>query len=322
MSAEQLELFNQPIPEVIERLTFNQFMRLFKALYWDKKKESKRTGSICNYMVIHFDGKFIDTMGRHETLSLLNWLRTVKNYKAWSLIKARSILRLMFNVIEIWKEDGLVGGYDFTSVRLPRKNPTFKVVMPTPPRPTLFLNPMEFRGWIKAAKKAGDFGFEAAFKLGLWFRLSPIDLENLNDSEIDEQAFEIRVHRRHTITDRNPEGCLQVIALTEKAWAFINRCRQYRKKGETKIIPIQINARRRFAKIRKIAREMGLRDMTLSALRRSGADYILEKGYTKDAVSDALGHTTDKIVEKHYASKKRAPYRREITAELVAGFTE
>lgn len=321
MSSEQLDLFDQPIPPVVERLTFNQLMRLFKRAHWDRKKEAARQTALCNYMVEFFDGRPIEAIGRQDTINLITWLRTKKNLGAWMLIKARGIMRLMFNLAEIWREDGFVEGHDVHALALPRKNPTFKVPAIRAPKPQLFLFPFEFRGYIRAARKVGDWGFEAAFKMGLWFRLSPIDLENLNDDEIDEQAFEIRVHRRHTITDINPTGCLQVIKLTEKAWALIDRCRRARRPGEKLILPIQLNKRRRFAKIRKAAVAAGFRDMTLSALRRAATDYLLEKGYSKETVADAAGHTTTKMLDPHYSRKKHAPHRYAVTNELVESFS-
>jgi len=63
-----------------------------------------------------------------------------------------------------------------------------------------------------------------------------------------------------------------------------------------------------------------LLDATLSAFRRSASDFLLEKGYSREAVADALGHTTEKIVDAHYASKKHAPYRRDVTHDLVVNF--
>lgn len=317
---QQLDLFDQPLPEVVTRLTFNQAMRFFRANHWDTKKGAAKTDSLCRYMVEFFDGRFIDLIGRQDTVNLLNWLRLKKGAGAWYLIRARGILRLLYNRFDIWKEDGAVGGHDLSGLALPRRNPTFKVPAPQPPKPQVFLSPFEHRGWIRAARGAGDLGFEAAFKLGLWFRLSPIDLENLNDDEIDEQAFEIRIQRRHTITEKTPAGAPQVIKLTEKAWALIERCRRYRKPGDKMILPIRVNKRRRFAKIRKLAVASGLRDMTLSVLRRSASDFLLERNFPVDAVSDALGHTTDKIVNFHYSSKKRAPHRGKITTELVDAF--
>jgi len=316
----QLDLFDQPLPHAITRLTFNQGMRLFQELHWFRTRQGKNSESLCRYIVVFFEGRSVDNIGRQDTFNLLAWLRTEKKQGGWSLIKARAIVRLMYNKLELWKEDGIVGPYDFTGVLLPRKNPTFKVPTPKPPKPQLFISPFEFRGWIKAARKAGDVVFEAAFRFALWFRLSPIDLENLNDDEIDEQAFEIRLFRRHTKTALNPGGCPQTIELTEKAWALINRCRQHRRPGE-KLILNMVNKRRRFAKIRKIAREMGLRDITLSVFRRSASDHLMEQGFSKEAVADSLGHTTEKIVDFHYASKKRAPFRRQVTEELTTKFT-
>jgi len=319
MTDHQLNLFDQPLPQRVERLNYTQAMRLFVRFHYGKLRSSSRHDALVRYMEEFFYVKPIETIGRQDTINLLKWLKEEKKQGAWGIIAARGIQRLLFNKLELWKEDGYLGEYDLRALQLPRKNPTFQVPVPKPTRPQVFLNPMEFRGWIKAARRADDFWFEAAFKFGLWFRLSPIDLENLNDDEIFDNDMEIRVHRRHTKTDRQPDGCLQVIELTEKAWALIERCRRYRKPGTKLILPM-INKRRRFAKIRKIAKSMGLKDMTLSALRRSASDHLLEKGFPKEAVADGMGHTTTKMLDPHYSRKKHAPHRRILTRELVSSF--
>lgn len=320
MEGQQLDLFDQPTPELIEKMTFNQFMRLFKRVHLDRKKEGPRLEALCRHMVEFFDGRMIDTIGRQDTRNLLNWLRASKNLGPWTLIKARSVLRLMFNLAETWKEDGFIEGHDTSRLSLPRKNPTLKTERPKAPRPEIFLSPFQFRGWIKAARQANDLGFEAAFRFGIWFRLSPIDLENFNDDEVDNSAFEVRIRRRHTKTDKDPAGCLQVIKLTERAWAWIERCRRFRKAGEKRIISISVNKRRRFAKIRKIAVGMGLQDVTLCVFRRSASDYLLSKGFAKGSVADSLGHTTEKMVDAHYSRMRYSPDRLKITTELLKTF--
>lgn len=314
------DLFDQAIPERPESLTFNQGMRLFRLLHWDRKDTAPQNESVCRYLVEFFDGRMLHLIGRQDANNCLTWLRTTKVLGAWSLIKARMILTLLFNKFDEWKEDGVAAGYNFSGLALPRKNPGKMATKVAAPKPTVFISPWEFRKWLKMAVKANDDGFAAAFKLGLWCRLAPIDIEHLNDSEVDDEAFEIRVYRRHTKTDKNPTGCLQVISMTEKLWAEINRCRRFRKPGETRIIPIQVNKRRRFAKIRKLARAHGMRDITLGVLRRSASDFLLEENFSADAVADAMGHTTTKVLDHHYSSKKRTPFRREISQKLTESF--
>ncbi len=228
--------------------------------------------------------------------------------------------RLMFNMAEVWRDDGFVHGHDLRNLQLPRVNPTFKTDPPAKSRPETFISPSIFRSWIKACRAADDLAYEAAFKFAVWFRLSPIDLKNLNDDELDEEAFELRIRRRHTITDKNPHGCLQVIKLDEQSWAMIARCRRFRKPGNKLLFDIQTNGKKRFLKIRKIGMKMGLRSITLSVFRRSASDHLLAKGYQRSHVADALGHTTEKNLDPHDSSKRHAPYRGQITRELTGAF--
>lgn len=318
MSGDQLELFEQRPPTLIDTLIFNQAWRLFFELHWSRRKESTRADALCRYIVAFFDGRLIHTITRQDGENLIHHLKTHRNQGPWSLIKARTILRLMFNKLEQWRDDGYAGDYDVSRLLLPKRNPGKAIPSIKAPKREVFHSPFEIRSWIRLARRVGDDGLVSILRLGLWLRLSPIDLEALDDSEIDEEAFEVRIHRRHTKTPRNPVGCLQVIPMTERVWAEINRCRRYRKPGETRVLYF-VNMRRRFGRIRKLARALGMRDLTLGAFRAAAAAALEKGGFDIRTIAQGHGHTTTKMMESHYLPN-RNPHLRKATQELVKKF--
>ncbi len=293
------DLFDQPLPAVVETLTFNQAWRLFYELHWSKKKNSTRSDAIGRYILAFFDGRLIHTIGRQDGENLMHHLRVFRKQGPWGQIKGRTILNLMFSKLEQWRDDGWAGDRDFSKVLLPRRNPGKAIPVIKAPKRAIFHTPFEIRGWIKMARQVGDERLVSIIRLGLWLRLSPIDLEALNDAEIDEEAFEVRVYRRHTITPRNPVGCLQTIPLTERCWGEINRCRTHRKPGVATILDFS-NIRRRFSKVRKLARERGMRDLTLGAFRAAAAAALELGGFDIRTIAQGHGHTTTKMMENHY----------------------
>ncbi len=320
LSGEQLELFDQRPPSIVETLTFNQAWRLFFDLHWSRRKEASRAEALCRYIVAFFDGRLIHTIGRQDGENLIDHLSKVKRQGPWSLIKARSILRLIFHKLEQWKDDGYAGNCDVSRLLLPKRNPGKAIPAMVTPRRVVFHSPFEVRGWINLARLAGDEGLVSTIRLGLWLRLSPIDLEHLDDSEIDEEAFEVRVYRRHTITPKNPQGCLQRIPLTEKVWGEIARCRKYRRPNETRIL-YWCNMRRRFAKLRKMARAKGMRDITLGAFRAAAAAALEKDGFDIRTIAQGHGHTTTKMVESLYLPD-RNPHLRKATGKLAEIFDD
>lgn len=295
--------------------------RLFHEHHWKRKKEATRADSLGRYILEYFDGRAVNLIRGQDVDNLLHWLETVKGQGPWSLIKARSLVRLVFNKAEEWREDGGVGGHDFSRLLLPKRNPGKSSKAIRTPPPIDHANPWEYRTWIKLARQVGDRKLVAALRIGIWCRLSPIDLIELDDSEVDEAKFEIRVRRRHTRTPKNPAGILQTIHLTERIWGEIAVCRQYRKAGTSRIID-STNLRRRMAKVRKLARLKGITTaLTLRILRRSAAQHLREAGYDDSVLQEALGHTTTKMARERYTHGP-SPHLKKATAEIVKTFSE
>ena len=320
MSSEP-DLFTPAIPRDVETLFFGQLAQLFYEHHWRFRKESKNAAPIFRYLCEHFYGVAVHTMRGQNVDNCMAWLASEKNQGAWSLIKARSLIRLMFMKAEEWREDGGVGDHSFARAVLPKRNPgrTSKPIKPPPP--IQHATPWEYRAWIKAARAAGDRKLVAALRIGIWCRLSPADLLMLDESEIDEGKFEIRVRRRHTRTPRNPAGVLQVCHLTEKIWGEIAVLRQFRKAGVTRLVDTT-NLRRRLAKVRKAAAEKGVTlRLNLRVLRRSAAQHLRDAGFDDSVIAEALAHTTTKMVRERYTVGP-TPHLKRATRSIVAAFDE
>ncbi len=323
--AEQLDLFAQPVAERIEFLTFNQAVNLFVAIYWNRKKMAASTRSTLRYLVSFFDGRLIHLIGRQDMQNVMHHLANnilnCRNGKMGlgpsAINKAKMIMTLLYRKLEEWKLDGVVGDHDFSRLTLPSRNPGLLVKRLNEEPDDRFYSPWEYRQWLRAARSIGDYGLVDAIRLGVWLRLSPIDLVELNDDEID--GMEIRVYRRHTKTDQNPKGQLQVCALTEKVWGLIERCRRYRNPGEKRILNL-VNKRRRLKRLRKKVIEMGGRDFTLRHLRKSGSGRLFELGYDIQTVQEGNGHASPRTTRKWY-TPPRNPNLRKATQKLVEEYS-
>lgn len=313
-----MDLFDQPIPSAVTRLTFNQAMRLFTSIYWRTKKMHKNTKSFERYLVSYFDGRFIEAIGRQDVENMRTYMHQRHSLGISAVNKCHMIMELLYNKLEDWKEDGWADGYDFSGLTLPRRNPGALVDKVKEPAGTRFITPWEFRKIYHFTLNLGDHELADMIRFGIWSRLSPIDLLNLNDSEINETRFHLEVYRRHTMTTKNPLGCLQVVPLTEKMWGLIERRRRYRNKGETKIF-IAKNMRRRLAKIRKLAINAGMEDFTLRDLRRSGSGHLHEKGVDLETRADGLGHRTTRMTKAHYTPNTK-PHLKKSSEILVESF--
>jgi integrase len=312
----QSDLFDQPIPEAPETLTFNQAMTIFRELHWGRKKMATKTGSFERYMIGFFDGRLIHGMGRLDCEQLRHHLTTTRGLKVSTVNKAHMILALLFSKLGQWQADGVAGGYDFTRLKMPRSNPGKAVKMPKviPDQP--FHDPFVIRRYIRLARQMGEEGLSLAIRLGWIFRVSPIDLWELNDAEINEERMEIRIWRRHTKTERTPQGALQIIKLTESAWGAINRAREFRKPGETRIFTwTEAQRRRKLRRLRTRAKKEGLPGVNWLDLRRGAGGYLDEKGFDVRDRKDALGHTNEKTTITYY-SKRVNPRGRRFTEEL------
>lgn len=315
------DLFDQPIPAQPEILFWPQFWRLFDEHHWRYLKESSRAGALIRYILAEWQGRAFHLIRAQDADNLLKILATKYGQGPWSLQKARMIIRLVFNKAERWKEDGGVGNVDLTRLLLPRRNPGKHSTPIQSPPPIEHVSPWEYRTWIRLAREIGDRKLVAALRIGIWCRLSPIDLVQLDDSEVDETKFEIRVFRRHTRTSKNPAGVLQRIHLTERIWGEIAVCRQFRRPGVTGIID-QTNLRRRMAKIRKLAVARGIHTrFSLRILRRSAAQHLKDVGYDDGVIAEALAHTTTKMVRERY-TVGASPNLKKATVEIVEVFDE
>jgi integrase len=222
-----------------------------------------------------------------------------RTYGASAVNKAHMTLTNMFNRLEDWKEDGWVGGHNISGLALPRRNPGLLVKRLKEPARDRYITPMEYRCYYKIARQLGFDEIASAIRFAIWSHLAPIDLFELNDKEIDEGAWLIRVYRRHTKTDQNPMGSLQIVHLTEKMWAVINRQRQFRAPNEKRIFIIT-NRRRNLAKIRKIARQNGYPDFSWRDLRKAGSGYLHGKGVDRQTRADILGHGDPRVTDTYY----------------------
>lgn len=296
--SEQMDLFDQPIPEVITTLTFNQAVRLFVDFHWGKKPSYWKTKTYLDDLVSYLCGRLLHTITRQDIYELRDLLAK-RHVQASGQNKPHMILTVLMNKFEEWKEDGWVGHYDISGLHLPRRNPGLLVKRLKEPARARFIKPLEYRAYYKICLEVGYFDVAQAIRFGIWGHLAPIDLFSLNDSEIDESAWQIRLYRRHTKTSKNPQGSLQVIELTERMWAELARIRRFRKPGETTYFNI-VNRRRKLAKIRKMAISRGYPDFSWLDLRKAGSGYLYEKGVPREVRAAILGHSDPRVTDRHY----------------------
>lgn len=320
----QLDLFDQPIPLVVDRLTFDQAMRLFVAVHFGTKKMYLNCRAFIRYAVMGLGGQYLDTIGRADVQRLLMALAkpdaiTLRRALGPSARnKVRMIIMLLFNKYYEWRDDGWAGGHDLRKLVLPNNNPASGTPHLEEPVDDRFFSPWEFRTWIRLAKRLNDFDMVNIIRLGVWLRLSPIDLENLNDDEIDEQNMRIKIYRRHTKTDKNPQGCVQIIPITEKIWGLIQTCKRYRRPGIKTILNFR-NDRRRLGKLRKLVRLEGYTDFTWRHLRRTGSGHLFKKGVDFQIIVDGQGHRDPRTTRRYYVPKEN-PGLRKATEILVKDF--
>lgn len=279
---------------------------------------SKKTGALTEHLVRSFDGRSIETIGRQDVINMRRRLEKM-GYGIAYIGKAHMMLKLMYNKFEAWKSDGWAGGYDFSKLKLPHKNPATMIRKPKDPARDRFITPWEFKRLIKFAKRLNDWDMVDILKMGIWCRLSPIDLKEFNDDEVSENQWQIQLRRRHTIMPNNPEGSIQIIPLKEKMWGLIARRRQFRKEGDKRLLNF-CNFKRRFNKLRKLATEEGILPFQLRDFRRSGSGFLWNLGFDVKSIADGNGNTTT-ITERHYIPKTR-PHLNKQVAELVAHFDD
>ncbi len=295
--SEQLDLFSQPLPLVITTLTFDQAIKLFVEFYWKGKKSYIPTKTYLDELTVYLSGRQLHSIGRQDIHNLRSHLSR-RGVGPSGLNKPHMILTLLLNKFEEWREDGWLDKYDLSGLQLPRRNPGLLVKRLKEPPRHRFIKPLEFRAYYKIATELGFIDIAKAIRFGIWAHLAPIDLFGLNDSEIDESAWQIRVYRRHTKTDQNPKGSLQVIELTERMWAELERIKRFRRPDETRYFNI-INRRKKLAKIRKIAKERGYPDFTWLDLRKAGSGYLHGK-VPREVRAHMLGHSDPRVTDRHY----------------------
>lgn len=305
LESQQLELFDQPlIAEVIYQLTFNQAMRLFEEFRWGKKKVAKQTEKIRKILVCFFDGRMLHTISSIDVENMIAYFLKYefepgKTYGPSAVNKAHMTLTVMFNFYYKSKDHGWLGNHQVGELKLPKTNPGLLVKRLQEPARRRFITPLEFRAYYKIARQLGYLDIANAIVFGIWSALAPIDLFALNDNEVDESAWQIHVYRRHTKTDQNPRGSLQIVYLTEKMWALIDRQRRYRHPNEKRIFVIK-NRRRKLAKIRKIALEKKYQDFSWRDLRKAGSGLLHKEGYDDQVRADILGHQDPRMTRAHY----------------------
>lgn len=320
--AVQGDLFDQPIPERPEFLYWPQFWRLFVEHHWHRCVDATKHAAICRYILEMWQGRLLH-MIREQDIKNLLWDLSKPPYSqgAWALIKARSIVHSAMECAISWQEDGGVGNVDLTRCQVPRRNPVTKKTRIQEPAPIDSLSPWEWRKWVRYAKQEDDDVLVSALRIGIWGKISPADLLELNDDEIFDDAMEIRLYRRHTKNPKTPGGQLQVIKMTERFWGEIERLRRFRCPG-VKWLVNTTNWRRRLAAVRKRAKDDGcFIRFRLQLLRRSGAQRLKDLGWDSKTNADGMGLTTPKVLEKRYAVGL-SPKLREATAALVKEYNE
>ncbi len=296
--SEQLDLFEQPPPEVVTVLTVNQAVRIFVRLYWKRKKMYKGSLQYLNDIVSFLNGRLLHTITRQDIRNLRAYV-AARGVGISGQNKPHMIFTLMVNKLEEWREDGWAGGHDISGLHLPRHNPGLLVKRAKEKPHLRFITPLEYRAYFKIARELGYHDMAAAIRFGIWAHLSPIDLFALNEDEVDESAWQIHVYRRHTRTDQNPLGSLQVIELTEKMWGALQGQRKYRSPDEKRFFVIT-NRRRKLATIRKVARERGYPDFTWAHLRKAGSGYLHNEGVGRTIRAHILGHKDERVTDRHY----------------------
>jgi hypothetical protein len=305
-----------------ETLLWPQFYTIFFDHHFHSCKDATYAAALIRYILIEWQDRPLHLTRAQDTENLLKVLRDKYGQGGWQLIKARAFIRNAINKAERWKEDGGVGPYDFSLLQLPRRNPgKFSQPVKEPP-PIEKLSPWEWRLWMRVAKRLDDQVLMSMIRIGVWGRLSPIDLIELNDDEIFDDAMEIRLYRRHTRTPRNPVGCLQVIQMTEKFWAEIERMRRFRRPGEKRIFPLTHSQRRsHLDRARYWANKWGINiRFRLQLLRRSGAQRLKDLGVDDKTNADGMGLTSTRVLERRYAVGV-SPNLRRNTEQLVKEYS-
>lgn len=329
MPDELLQL--DPLPEVIERLTISQALRFFIRVYWGEKKMYRNTRSFIRYIMAFFNDAahperapgWIDRIGRGDMTALMQALAAgavpgqLQPLGASGRNKVLTILRLMYRLLEECRDDGWAYGHNWERLALPRRDPAKRVRKVREPKDPRFFSPWHFRIWIRLAKGRGDFDLANAIRLGVWFRLAPIDLLELNDDEIFDADMQILVYRRHTKNERNPQGEIQSIHMTEKQWGLLQTMRRFRRPGDKRIVNKR-NLRRRLRRLRDDFTKLGHSDFTLRHLRRSWSGHAHNKEVDIDTIAAGLGNTP-KTARAFYVPSS-TPRLRAVEAELAADF--
>lgn len=307
------ELFSRPIPKRPEELSFLQGMDLFENLHWNSRSMATRTAALIRYLRAFFDEHSLHAIGRQDVVRLRAHL-TARGLSVSYVNKGQGILKNLYNRFTLWKEDGWAGGYDLSVLKLPTHNPAKLVPMPKPQYDGPFFSPWVIRRYVKIGQQLGDYDMADRIWIGFVCRLSPIDLRELDDAEIDDESFTIRLWRKHTKTPQKPQGCFQEVKLTERLWGRLERRRRGRPEGVTRIFNNR-NERKRFNAIRRVAKAEGLPDVKPIDIRRAAGGQLFEFGFSDTDRARGLAHTTTKVTLDHYTPRTN-PRGGEMTRRL------
>lgn len=297
----QLDLFDQPIPTVVETLTWKQASRLFWLAHWRHKKFGVMGKSIWDNVDAFFETRPIHTVGKHDVEMLLMHLLRNKGYKSASAQnKARMYVALLFNKFTEWAADGFVEGHDVSGLKLPKLNPAERVARRKERGRDRAVSPWDFGRVLVICRRLRYENVAEILKFAVWLRMSPIDLRELADHHVHDRTMQVIKGRGHTRTDKNPEGSIHKVPISDRMWGRIRRLQTFRMPGNTLILDFT-NFRKRFEAVRRVAVAEGIQDFQLRDFRRSGATFLLyEAKMDLKTVSQGLGHSSTKVTEDFY----------------------
>ena len=283
---EQLGLFlDEPFSF---RLSVPEALRLFWELYFQYLPSGRTCKPHQKRLAAFFRAFYLDNVSKVDVEGFRRWMRA-QGYSEATTNKGHMVLARLYTKMAEFKEAGKVGGFDFSGVRLPEKNPAAQVKK---------VNERQFARRVSPTKEkvtrlvafAKQYGYHDLAEIieGLYFsRLRQSDFFRLTSNSVDLAHGILQGTQNKTITTSHPSGVPFLVVMPAPLVEIVTRRIQAVKPGT----PLfrRYNLQKRFDQVRKVA---GLAYVTLQDMRRAAATHLLDNGVDPQTVADSLGHTT------------------------------
>lgn len=292
-TGEQLTLFGDGPFSV--RLRVEDALRLFWENYFKHLASAKTCEPHQRRLASFFRGHFIDTVTKSDIEGFRRWMKG-SGYSEPTINKGHMILTRMYNKLREFKEAGVVGGFDFSIIHLPERNPgsLVKKVNEKPFARKVAPSKEKVFRLISFAKQVGFHDLADTID-GLYMsRLRQSDFFRITSDDVDIDHGLIQGVQHKTITTSNPSGVPFLVVMPFPLRAMVERRIKAAKPGTP--IFSRVNLKKQFDMVRKMA---GLQYVTLQDLRRAAATHLLDHGVDPQTVAEGLGHTTLRMLPSY-----------------------